>query len=150
MKIRKINKRLLIFVFRLVLGSIFLFSAYNKILFPHAFAEIIENYQIFGSLLSRWSAIFIPFLELILGVMLISGFLAVPSLNALISPPITLMMYDKSISGQTNCTLLLKPLKAFLTSSFPNFALTLSKPFSTASLVAKLVPHILFKLAKLG
>ncbi|MEJ2049903.1 MAG: MauE/DoxX family redox-associated membrane protein, partial [Calditrichota bacterium] len=40
---------------------------------PMGFAQAIENYKIFGAFLSRWGAIFIPVLEFILAIFLITG-----------------------------------------------------------------------------
>ena len=37
------------------------------------FAQAIENYKIFGAFLSRWGAVFIPALEVILAILLITG-----------------------------------------------------------------------------
>lgn len=37
------------------------------------FAQAIENYKIFGTFLSRWGSVFIPTLEFILAILLITG-----------------------------------------------------------------------------
>ncbi len=58
---------------RYILGVLFLFSAYYKLADPSLFASAVENYRVFGILLSHWSAVFIPMLELLLGLMLILG-----------------------------------------------------------------------------
>lgn len=60
-------------IIRLCLGGVFLFAAWYKILTPLQFAHSIENYQIVGQKLSYLSAIFIPALEIVIGILLISG-----------------------------------------------------------------------------
>jgi putative oxidoreductase len=56
-----------------MLGIVFLISSYTKLKDPMGFAQAIENYKIFGAFLSRWGAIFIPVLEFILAIFLITG-----------------------------------------------------------------------------
>ena len=59
---------------RLVLGVIFIYASYDKILHPKAFAEIIYNYQILPDGLINVTALFLPWLELLMGIFLIMGF----------------------------------------------------------------------------
>jgi uncharacterized membrane protein YphA (DoxX/SURF4 family) len=59
---------------RLILGGVFLISSYYKLVNPQDFAESIKNYEIFGDIIVYWGTITIPALELIIGLMLISGF----------------------------------------------------------------------------
>ena len=59
---------------RLVLGVIFIYASYDKILHPKAFAEVIYNYQILPDGLINVTAIFLPWLEILMGVFLIVGF----------------------------------------------------------------------------
>ena len=68
-----INRRNIFFLVRIILGIVFLISSYSKLKNPIGFAQAIENYKIFGALLSRWGAIFIPALEFILAILLITG-----------------------------------------------------------------------------
>ena len=56
-----------------IVGIIFIWSSLAKLSAPREFAIIIENYQVFGKLLSVWGAILIPALEFIVGLMLILG-----------------------------------------------------------------------------
>jgi uncharacterized membrane protein YphA (DoxX/SURF4 family) len=58
---------------RYILGVIFIYSAYTKLQDPLGFAESIQNYRVFGLILSNWSAVLVPVLEGILGILLISG-----------------------------------------------------------------------------
>lgn len=59
---------------RLILGVIFIYASYDKILHPKAFAEIIYNYQILPDSLINLTAIVLPWLEMFMGVFLIIGF----------------------------------------------------------------------------
>jgi uncharacterized membrane protein YphA (DoxX/SURF4 family) len=59
---------------RLILGVIFIYASYDKILHPKAFAEIVYNYQILPDGLINVTAIFLPWLEILMGVFLIGGF----------------------------------------------------------------------------
>jgi putative oxidoreductase len=68
-----INRRNIFFLVRIILGIVFLISSYSKLKDPIGFVQAIENYKIFGALLSRWGAIFIPALEFILAILLITG-----------------------------------------------------------------------------
>lgn len=58
---------------RIVLGIVFVYASYDKILNPAAFAKIIYNYQILPDELINLSAIFLPWLELTIGSLLIIG-----------------------------------------------------------------------------
>ena len=67
-------KRASFILLRLFLGAIFVYASYDKILSPAAFAEIIYNYQILPEALINFTSIFLPWLELHLGLLLILGF----------------------------------------------------------------------------
>lgn len=58
---------------RWVLGGIFAFASLDKILHPQAFAEMINNYQILPGAWINLAALVMPWLELLLGVLLIFG-----------------------------------------------------------------------------
>lgn len=58
---------------RLIFGAIFIYASIDKILHPEPFAKAVYNYQILPHLLINPTAIVLPWLELILGVFLISG-----------------------------------------------------------------------------
>jgi uncharacterized membrane protein YphA (DoxX/SURF4 family) len=59
---------------RLILGVIFIYASYDKILNPKAFAQVVYNYQILPDDLINVTAIFLPWLEMLTGVFLIVGF----------------------------------------------------------------------------
>tara|TARA_B100000945_G_scaffold55476_1_gene40799 strand:- start:208 stop:663 length:456 start_codon:yes stop_codon:yes gene_type:complete len=65
----------LIFSFRVILGIIWIWASINKIQDPAAFARAINNYHVIPFGLENAIAIFLPWLELIIGIFLISGIL---------------------------------------------------------------------------
>ncbi len=54
-------------------GILLIFSSYNKIIHPWDFSLDVENYRIVGEGLSRLAAVWLPYLELILAIFLITG-----------------------------------------------------------------------------
>jgi cobalt-zinc-cadmium efflux system protein len=56
---------------RILLGAIFVYASWGKILDPAAFARIVANYQIVSAGTGRLAALFLPYLELVCGVCLI-------------------------------------------------------------------------------
>jgi uncharacterized membrane protein YphA (DoxX/SURF4 family) len=56
---------------RIILGIIFLFACYDKLLHPQAFAQVIYNYQVLPDSLVNITAILLPWVELVLGLCLI-------------------------------------------------------------------------------
>lgn len=56
---------------RIALGCIFIYASWDKILDPAAFAKIIINYQIVSTGMANFSALFLPWLELVCGICLI-------------------------------------------------------------------------------
>lgn len=58
---------------RLILSGVFIYASWNKILHPAAFAEAVFNYQLLPVQLVNSVALILPWLELILGVLLLSG-----------------------------------------------------------------------------
>ena len=69
----RINRKWLILFLRCGFGLLLIFAAIDKIRNPFAFAEAVENYRIFGADLSRWTAVWIPYLEVVVGLFLIIG-----------------------------------------------------------------------------
>jgi uncharacterized membrane protein YphA (DoxX/SURF4 family) len=60
---------------RFSLGAVFVYASLGKILNPQAFAEMVYNYQILPDGLINLTAIILPWLELLLGLCLITHFL---------------------------------------------------------------------------
>jgi cation diffusion facilitator family transporter len=58
---------------RLILAGVFIYASYDKILHPAAFAEAVYNYQILPDNLVNIAALVLPWLELLLGLLLVAG-----------------------------------------------------------------------------
>ena len=58
---------------RLFLGGIFVYASYDKILHPVPFAEVVYNYQLLPDVLVNLASLFLPWLELLVGLSLILG-----------------------------------------------------------------------------
>lgn len=69
----------LILLCRLVLGSVFIIAAIDKIVAPDAFAENIYAYGLVPYPFINLFALILPWLELLCGIFLISGMLIRPS-----------------------------------------------------------------------
>jgi uncharacterized membrane protein YphA (DoxX/SURF4 family) len=65
--------KLPLLISRLILGGVFVYASFDKILHPHEFAEVVYNYQILPDALVNFTAILLPWLELSAGVFLILG-----------------------------------------------------------------------------
>jgi len=59
---------------RIGFGCLLIYASIDKIRHPHHFAQMVENYRVVGSDLSNWTAVFLPYLEVFAGFMLITGF----------------------------------------------------------------------------
>lgn len=79
-----INSQYTILVFRLILGSIFIYASLDKIAHPEQFARIVYNYKILPHSLINIFAIVMPWVELICAVFLIGG-IFVESSSAVLS-----------------------------------------------------------------
>lgn len=58
---------------RLALAAIFLYACHDKILDPAAFAKIVYQWQLAGPVLSNVVAVILPWVELIVGLLLLFG-----------------------------------------------------------------------------
>lgn len=58
---------------RWVLGLIFIYASFHKIMAPAEFAKVIYGYEIFPAAVINLTAIVLPFVELIAGLALILG-----------------------------------------------------------------------------
>ena len=61
------------FIFRLILGVVFIYASYDKILNPAGFSDNIHNFHLTPPAVENLAALIIPWLELIVGVFLIFG-----------------------------------------------------------------------------
>jgi uncharacterized membrane protein YphA (DoxX/SURF4 family) len=71
---RKSKSRFIFLGARWILGVVFIYASYGKLLHPKEFADIIYHYQILPDSLINVTALFLPWLELLLGIFLIIGF----------------------------------------------------------------------------
>jgi uncharacterized membrane protein YphA (DoxX/SURF4 family) len=91
---------------RIVLGIVFIYASYDKILHPSAFAKIIYNYRILPDELINLSAIFLPWLELVIGSLLIIGVWLPGSVfigNILLIIFFCALMYNKARGLDISC-----------------------------------------------
>ncbi len=72
---RLLDSRWISLLVRVALGLVFVYSSWAKIADPPAFAEMVWNYGILPGFLVNPIAIILPWLELLAGLALISGFL---------------------------------------------------------------------------
>ena len=68
--IRSLNLPL---IFRVILGIIFIYASYDKILDPSGFSRNIHNFHVTPIAVENLAALIIPWLELIIGIFLIFG-----------------------------------------------------------------------------
>ncbi|MDQ1329857.1 MAG: hypothetical protein QG578_119 [Thermodesulfobacteriota bacterium] len=91
---------------RIILGMVFVYASYDKILHPAAFAKLIYNYQILPDELVNLSAIFLPWLELTIGFLLITGVWLPGSVftgNILLIIFFCALMYNKARGLDISC-----------------------------------------------
>jgi uncharacterized membrane protein YphA (DoxX/SURF4 family) len=74
-----VNKRRMLLkhislIVRIILGAIFVWASFDKVLHPKEFAEVIQNYKIFPPQMVNLSAIVLPWIEFACGILLIIGF----------------------------------------------------------------------------
>ena len=69
------KKGILLLVFRLLVGGVFVYSGIVKILDPLAFAQQVRNYRTVGQDLAFLAAVYLPWLEVLAGAFLVAGVL---------------------------------------------------------------------------
>lgn len=91
---------------RLILGGVFVYASFDKILHPAAFAEAVYNYQILPDGLINLTAIVLPCLELVLGIFLIINFWmpgTVVMSNLLLITFIVALLFNMARGLNINC-----------------------------------------------
>lgn len=68
-----LSNKYLQFALRLIIGLMFIYTAYNKLINPEEFAKAIKNYDMLPYWIINIMAITLPYIELISGVLLILG-----------------------------------------------------------------------------
>jgi uncharacterized membrane protein YphA (DoxX/SURF4 family) len=69
-----LSNKYLLFVLRLILGGVFFYASFDKIAHPEALAKILWYYRILPGDLINLLALFLPWLELLTGLLLIIGY----------------------------------------------------------------------------
>ena len=98
--------RILTLAARLILGGIFVYASFDKILHPAAFAEAVYNYQILPHGLINLTAIVLPCLELILGIFLLLNFWmpgTVVMCNLILTTFIGALLFNMARGLNINC-----------------------------------------------
>ena len=68
-----LENKLFEFTARWILGLIFIYAGYHKIIAPQEFAKLVYGYGLFPNELINLIAIILPFIELLTGLLLIGG-----------------------------------------------------------------------------
>jgi len=98
--------RMLTLSARLILGGVFVYASFDKILHPAAFAEAVYNYQILPDGLINLTAIVLPCMELVLGIFLIINFWmpgTVVMSNLLLITFIVTLLFNMARGLNINC-----------------------------------------------
>ncbi len=59
---------------RLFFGGVFIYASIDKISFPYEFARIVKSFEILSPSLSTVFAYILPWIELVLGILIVVGF----------------------------------------------------------------------------
>ena len=62
-------------LFRYILGAVFIYASLDKILMPGNFSDLIDNYHVTPIQINNLIALFLPWIELLIGIGLITGIL---------------------------------------------------------------------------
>ena len=95
-----------IFLARLITGSIFIYASLDKLAYPNQFAVIVGNYNILPTKIVGLFAYGLPWLELILGVLMIIGLLLRPTaalLSLILMTFIAAIVYKYANGTLGNC-----------------------------------------------
>jgi len=68
-----IHRKIVLFLFRLIVGGVFIWAGILKIIDPLGFAQDIKNFRIISQDMSFFIALVLPWIEVLSGVFLISG-----------------------------------------------------------------------------
>ena len=72
-------------IFRIILGIIFIYASYDKILDPAGFSKNIHNFHVTPIAIENIIALVLPWLELIIGIFLIFGLFLDGTINITIA-----------------------------------------------------------------
>ncbi len=100
------GSRLLLLLTRLALGAVFIAASVDKIIHPADFARIVYNYQILPDSMINGAAIVLPWIEILLGVLLVAGLWlpgATVLANALLLVFLSALLYDAVRGLNVHC-----------------------------------------------
>ena len=66
-------RKWVVLALRLGFGALLIAASVDKMIHPFGFAQAVENYRVIGEELSRWVAVWLPYLEFLTGLFLILG-----------------------------------------------------------------------------
>lgn len=66
-------QRRIAFLLRIILGALFIFASLSKIVDPAAFSRTVYHYQLLPGWVVNLVAIILPWIELLVGVLLVTG-----------------------------------------------------------------------------
>lgn len=98
--------KLLSLVARLFIGAIFVVASYHKILDPVEFAVSIRNYMIIPEAYSNLLALTLPWIEMGVGLLLITGILVKPSAlltTGMLASFLAALIYAYAINLDIDC-----------------------------------------------
>lgn len=101
-----ITNRYLLFLFRLIVGGVFIWAGALKIADPLGFAQNIDNYRIFPHFMSFFLALTLPWVEVVAGAMLILGIWRRPNslVTSLMLAAFIVLVFSAVIRGiDTDC-----------------------------------------------
>jgi uncharacterized membrane protein YphA (DoxX/SURF4 family) len=93
-------------VARLILGAVFIYASMDKIAHPAAFAQAVRNYQILPGVMINLTAIVLPWLELVIGVLLLIGLFqegSIPIVTLLLSVFFGAMVFNLARGLDIHC-----------------------------------------------
>lgn len=71
---RFLRKPPILFISRIILGALFIYASIDKIMHPLAFAQVIHHYRLAPPDLINFFAVIFPWMELLGGLLLITGY----------------------------------------------------------------------------
>lgn len=78
-----LNHKIAYIIARFILGGVFIYASIDKISFPKEFTNIVTNYHLLPPKVAACIAFILPWVEIILGIFLISGIFVRESAYAL-------------------------------------------------------------------
>ena len=90
-----LTNRYLALVFRVYLGGLFIYASVYKIQYPAEFADVIASYQMMPYWVVNPMAVFMPWVELVSGILLLAG---VRAKSAVLAIAAMLVMFIVALS----------------------------------------------------